>query len=134
MLAHDKVGCLSTKTYFKCIKRSSLHSLNSPNLSKTGWRMSASLRVRANQAGQWWRIWQVLHIPKKAILASTRIRIKWWISGEHSNLINSPSSGHCLVLRHISRLISVLRSLCLIVCLSICLSICLSVCLSVCLC
>ncbi len=35
--------------------------------------------------------------PKKAILASTRIRQKWQIFGEYSNLTNSLSSGHCLV-------------------------------------
>ena len=34
---------------------------------------------------------------KKAILASTRIRQKWRISGKYSNSINSLSSGHCLV-------------------------------------
>jgi hypothetical protein len=38
--------------------------------------------------------------PKKAILASTLICQKWQISGEYSNLLNSPASGHCLVLLH----------------------------------
>ena len=34
---------------------------------------------------------------KKTILASSRIRQKWQISGEYSNSTNSLSSGHCLV-------------------------------------
>ena len=33
---------------------------------------------------------------KKTILASTQIRQKWQISGEYSNLLNSPASSHCL--------------------------------------
>jgi hypothetical protein len=39
--------------------------------------------------------------PKKAILASTRIRQKWQIFGEYSNSTNSLSSGHCLKNIHI---------------------------------
>jgi hypothetical protein len=39
--------------------------------------------------------------PKKAILASTRIRQNWRIFGEYSNSTNSLSSGHCLVLTEI---------------------------------
>jgi hypothetical protein len=35
--------------------------------------------------------------PKKAILASTRIRQKWQISGEYLNSLNSLASGHSLV-------------------------------------
>ena len=35
--------------------------------------------------------------PKKAILASTRIRQKWRIFGEYSNSTNLSASGHCLV-------------------------------------
>jgi hypothetical protein len=35
--------------------------------------------------------------PKKAILASTRIRQKRQISGDYSNSLNSLGSGHCLV-------------------------------------
>jgi hypothetical protein len=33
---------------------------------------------------------------KTAVLASTRTRPKWQISGEYSNSINSPASSHCL--------------------------------------
>jgi hypothetical protein len=36
--------------------------------------------------------------PKMAILASTRTRQKRRIFGEYSNSLNSPASGHCLVL------------------------------------
>jgi len=35
--------------------------------------------------------------PKKAILASTRIRQKWQISGEYSNSLHLLVSGHSLI-------------------------------------
>jgi hypothetical protein len=38
--------------------------------------------------------------PKKAILASTRIRHKWRISGKYLNSLNLLASGHCLEIIH----------------------------------
>jgi hypothetical protein len=41
------------------------------------------------------------------ILASTRIRQKWRIFGEYSNLTNSPASGHCLIVTQIVIMVNV---------------------------
>ncbi len=56
-------------TYFICIKRSILHSLNSPNLPNS--RKSCQIcrsrfwRVRAKWFGECWRVWWVQHFAEK---------------------------------------------------------------------
>ncbi len=84
-------------------------SLASPR--NTAWRMSQVWRVHATWLGKCRRVWRVLAkqlaecrefgksrvFLKKAILASTRTRQKWWVFGEYSRSLNSRASCHCLV-------------------------------------
>ena len=102
------------KKIFLCIKRSSLHSLNLPNSlnllnsckfafceciesGKSGWRMSGEcIESDQNRLANVGKCIKSGQFSKMTILASTRIRQKWQIFGEYSNLTNSPASGHCL--------------------------------------
>jgi hypothetical protein len=73
-------------TYFICIKRSILHSLNSPNSCKTC--LSQVWQILAKWFGECQRVWRVRAnqvdefsesdpFSKRVILASTRICQKW---------------------------------------------------------
>ncbi len=69
-------------TYFMCIKRSSLHSINLPNSPN-------SLNSRKTCQACLSQVWRVRPIFKKGHF------------GKYSNSINSLSSGHCLLLTQI---------------------------------
>ncbi len=84
-------------TYFVCFKWSTLFSVNSPNSPNLPYfgKFKFGEYHEGSHFGEF-ESGKSERFPKKAILASTRIRQNWRISGEYSNSLNSLASGHCL--------------------------------------
>jgi hypothetical protein len=80
-----------------CYKWSTLFSINSPNSPNLPYfgKVEFGEYHEGSHFGEL-EFGESERFPKKAILASTRIRQNWRISNEYSNLLNSLASGHCL--------------------------------------